>query len=286
MRSQFRIPCYYFGLIAENKKIDEHTFLQHHLLTTMTDKVLRQELNLPSFKLFEAGDEKVEEDISPPKLTILQWSSKDGLICPDALKKRWETHDKFSEGFAELANHREMQKTRQLKREASELHSTTPNDIKRLKSQVRSVTEQIELPDINNLLSKVLVTKGVHLFIYTGPKLYIQNDNDVTEIIPAGVEVAAYFGQGAWWQKAGAKKDEEPTDADFRFGLADSNTMIMHAGIYNTVGEVVNAVREAHPDKGVVQYHKLLAKPRDGYPGFPSCSHGIISFGVLVITQL
>jgi len=44
--------------------------------------------------------------------------------------------------------------------------------------------------------------------------------------------------------------------------------MIMHAGIYNTAGEVVNVVREAHPDKGVVQYHKLVAKPRDGYPGF------------------
>ena len=44
--------------------------------------------------------------------------------------------------------------------------------------------------------------------------------------------------------------------------------MIMHTGIYNTVGEVVNAVREAQPEKGVVQYHKLVAKPRDGYPGF------------------
>ena len=44
--------------------------------------------------------------------------------------------------------------------------------------------------------------------------------------------------------------------------------MIMHGGIYNTVGEVVNAVREAQPEKGVVQYHKLVAKPRDGYPGF------------------
>ena len=64
------------------------------------------------------------------------------------------------------------------------------------------------------------------------------------------------------------KKDEEPTAAYLRFNLMDSNTMIMHAGIYNTVGEVVNLVREAHPDKGVVQYHKLVAKPRDGYPGF------------------
>ena len=42
----------------------------------------------------------------------------------------------------------------------------------------------------------------------------------------------------------------------------------MHTGIYNTVGEVVNAVREAQPEKGVVQYHNLVAKPRDGYPGF------------------
>ena len=29
MLSQFRIPCYYFGCIAENKKIDEDAFLQH-----------------------------------------------------------------------------------------------------------------------------------------------------------------------------------------------------------------------------------------------------------------
>ena len=42
----------------------------------------------------------------------------------------------------------------------------------------------------------------------------------------------------------------------------------MHRGLYNTVGEVVNVVREAHPEKGVVQYHKLVAKPRDSYPGF------------------
>ena len=30
----------------------------------------------------------------------------------------------------------------------------------------------------------------------------------------------------------------------------------------------MNAVRETQPEKGVVQYHKLVAKPRDGYPGF------------------
>ena len=98
--------------------------------------------------------------------------------------------------------------------------------------------------------------------------MYIQNSNDITEILPAGMEVAAYFGQGSRWQKAGAKKDEEPTEADIRFNLVDSNTMIKHSGIYNAVGEVVNVVREADPDKGVVQYHKLDAKPRDGYPGF------------------
>ena len=94
MLSHFRMPCYYFGHIADNKKIDEHAFLQHHLLTAMTDKVLRQELTLPSFKLFDAADVIPEEQISQSKLTVLQWSSKDGLICPDALKKRWGTHGK------------------------------------------------------------------------------------------------------------------------------------------------------------------------------------------------
>ena len=82
------------------------------------------------------------------------------------------------------------------------------------------------------------------------------------------------------------QKDEEPTDADFRSELVDSNTMIMHGGIYNTVGEVVHAVREAQPDRGVVQYHKLVAKPRDCLPVFSSCRHGVISFGMPVITQL
>ena len=98
--------------------------------------------------------------------------------------------------------------------------------------------------------------------------MYIQNTTDVTEILPAGTEVAGYFGQGNWWQKAGANKNEEPIEADTRFNLVDANTMIMHKGIYNTVGEVVNVVREAHPEKGVVQYHKLVAKPRDSYSGF------------------
>ena len=75
-----------------------------------------------------------------------------------------------------------------------------------LKSRVESVTDSGDLPDIGQLISKVQVTRGVHLIIYTGPKLYIQNSNDVTEILPAGIEVAAYFGQGTWWQKAGATK--------------------------------------------------------------------------------
>ena len=124
MLSEFRIPCYYFGCIADNKKLDEYAFLQHHLLTTMTGKLLRRGLTLPSFTLDEGGDEKAEEDVSPPKLTILQWSSKDGLICPDSLKKRWQTHEKFSEGSGVRLNHTEFQTTRQLKREGSEIHST------------------------------------------------------------------------------------------------------------------------------------------------------------------
>ena len=88
---------------------------------------------------------------------------------------------KFSDGFNELLNHPQMKKAKALKRNASELDSTTPNDIKRLKSQVSSVTETIELPDIGALLSKAQVTKGIHLSIYTGPKLYIQIDNDVLQ---------------------------------------------------------------------------------------------------------
>ena len=66
MLSEFRIPCYYFGCIADNKKVDEYAFLQHHLLTPMTGKLLRRELILPSFTLDEGGDEKTEEDVSPP----------------------------------------------------------------------------------------------------------------------------------------------------------------------------------------------------------------------------
>ena len=117
-------------------------------------------------------------------------------LSAPTLKKRWENHDKFSESFSELLNHPEVQKTRHLKREASEIQSTIPIDVKRLKSRVESATDSGDLPDIGQLISKVQVTRGVHLIIYTGPKLYIQNSNDVTEILPAGIEIAAYFGQG------------------------------------------------------------------------------------------
>ena len=44
--------------------------------------------------------------------------------------------------------------------------------------------------------------------------------------------------------------------------------MVMLQQIYSTVGEVVNVVREKDPTQGVVQYHKLEAEPRDGYPSF------------------
>ena len=128
--------------------------------------------------------------------------------------------------------------------------------------------EESVLPPDGSLLFKVVVATNLELSVFTGPVLYISNIGDAVEIVQAGQALVGYFGQGVWWQKAGAKKDEEVTPLDLRYVLQDSNELIIHSGDYTPVGEIVNKVRGKQPEKGQVQYHQMVAKPRDGYPGF------------------
>ena len=100
------------------------------------------------------------------------------------------------------------------------------------------------MPSYGSLLFKVAVATNLELSVFTGPVLYISNIGDVVEIVQAGQALVGYYGQGVWWQKAGAKKDDEVTPRDLRYVLQDSNELILHNGDYAPVGEIVNQVRE------------------------------------------
>ena len=58
------------------------------------------------------------------------------------------------------------------------------------------------------------VATNLELSVFTWPVLYISNIGDVVEIVQAGQALVGYYGQGVWWQKVGAKKDEEVTPID------------------------------------------------------------------------
>ena len=124
-----------------------------------------------------------------------------------------------------------------------ELESPSPAQVKRLKSETVHAEADVDvLP--GGLLAKVPLKNHCSLQIFPGPRVFLVHDvaGDAPETFAAGEEVAGFYGSGAaWWQKGGAKQDQEATEVDMRFLLQDYSSMILHQGVYTSVGEVVDA---------------------------------------------
>ena len=124
-----------------------------------------------------------------------------------------------------------------------ELESPSPAQVKRLKSETVHAEADVDvLP--GGLLAKVPLKNHCSLQIFPGPRVFLVHDvaGDAPETFAAGKEAAGFYGpSGAWWQKRGAKKDQQVTDVDMRFLLQDYSSMILHQGVYTSVGEVVDA---------------------------------------------
>ena len=124
-----------------------------------------------------------------------------------------------------------------------ELESPSPAQVKRLKSETVHAEADVDvLP--GGLLAKVPLNNHCSLQIFPGPRVFLVHDvaGDAPETFAAGKEAAGFYGpSGAWWQKRGAKKDQQVTDVDMRFLLQDYSSMILHQGVYTSVGEVVDA---------------------------------------------
>ena len=123
-----------------------------------------------------------------------------------------------------------------------ELESPSPAQDKRLKSETVHAEADVDvLP--GGLLAKVPLKNHCSLQIFPGPRVFLVHDvaGDAPETFAAGKEAAGFYGSGAWWQKGGAKKDQQVTDVDMRFLLQDYSSMILHQGVYTSVGEVVDA---------------------------------------------
>ena len=249
--SGVRKPCYYFGLTAENKAMDEATFAEEYLKEEIRAQVLAEKLVLPHFKLDDASSANDEEEEIPlPSLTKLTWNQEQ-LIFPEAFTKRWSGHEKYGDSFTELVEKAEAvtastfiirgspAKSNAGKRE---LESPSPAQVKRLKSETVYAEADVDvLP--GGLLAKVPLKNHCSLQIFPGPRVFLVHDvaGDAPETFAAGKEVAGFYGSGAWWQKGGAKKDQQVTDVDMRFLLQDYSSMILHQGVYTSVGEVVDA---------------------------------------------
>ena len=268
--------------MSDNKAVDEKEFFEEHMGDILKTQLLIDKLTLPNGKM-ECAAEMREEEVPVPALTRLQWDGHagGGVKCHEEATKRWQEHSVYGEAFQNLTARLENVKLAQstkggkdpitgVKRQLPE-EEKTPVGVKRMKQETETTARDnaSQLPSSPPLI-QINITPQVDLVVFAGPQIFLVHTKQEgeEEQFPAGKEMLGFSGTGLWWQKAGAKKDEEVMEKDIRFVLEDSNSMVTLQQVYNTVGDVVNVVREADPTKGIVQYHKLEAEPREGYPGF------------------
>ena len=170
-----------------------------------------------------------EDEIPLPSLTRLQWD-KETLTCPPAIHKRWSEHEQFESQFKEVVAEITNMSTaptittssdgiwsspqpKGFKQEANGQPDGTP-PAKRAKTEPPETfvgnRSRTELPEA--LLATISVTQHCTMQISPGPKVFLINSGQGEVLLPAGKELIGFFGAGTWWQKAGSKKDVEPTE--------------------------------------------------------------------------
>ena len=111
-------------------------------------------------------------------------------------------------------------------------------------------------------------SSNVIIHLKTGNRPYLVNKSDHSQNLAAGTVIAA-FGRGRFVRhQAGQGGAEEDPKKEIKYRLSGPDQRVLYNGALTTVGALVEARRNSGPSPVVnVNYHKMIERPVDGYPG-------------------